>query len=94
MSRYRTLLTESSHGYITSSEITNASIRAEDRTFVSPANPVPKPIPSLLSETSGYGPESIRGVTGREKGYHRATSVYGPASSGYASLRYYGDGVY
>jgi hypothetical protein len=84
MSRYRNLLPDAN---ITYQEISNINKRIKNTTFVSPENPRPQQIPSILEN-------GTREKSSYEKGYYRAGFRYGPASKGYSSLRYYGNGVY
>jgi hypothetical protein len=94
MSRYRSLLTEELNVYIPEQTTSNIIQRTEDNTVVSPANPVPLRIPSILSQgTSGPGGRTGFSIS-QDKQIKRTTSLYGPASRGYASLRFYGNGVY
>ncbi len=108
-SGYKTLLDNSDMDFIPEAE-TIAAIRSVDRNIhISPTNPLPKTIPSILAQgtsnpgpvyTAGYGERSYvpgTGLTVPASGTavpKRAGSIYGPASRGYASLRYYGTGVY
>ncbi|HMP29342.1 MAG TPA: hypothetical protein PKD85_07065 [Saprospiraceae bacterium] len=84
MSRYRNLIPDEN---ITYQEVSNINKRIKDTTFVSPEEPRPQLIPSILKN-------GTREDTSYERGYHRAGFTYGPASKGYASLKYYGNGVY
>lgn len=86
MSRYRKL---DDGSYISEYETTNTLLHTENNTVVSPMSPVShQGIPSLLSLTSAKNFMSS-GQSARDN-----TTTYGPSSNGYASLRYYGDGVY
>jgi len=73
-------------------ETADTLLHAANSTLVSPVSPVSNQgIPSMLE--GSYGTSAMRTFmsTGQNE---RSGTTYGPASSGYASLRYYGDGPY
>lgn len=91
MSQYQTLRDHEDNQFFTAQQNADAIATLNRPIQISPANPVAKTIPSILAQgTSGPGPfTGATTSTGK-----RATSLYGPSSRGYASLRYYGNGVY
>jgi len=102
MSRYRSLETEADNTYVSPFTVGHVLNIAEHdpRYMATPTRPDPPIIPSNFDEFSWYNQplwsmkrnEPVRSQP-PEKIIDRST-VYGPASSGHASLRYYGVGPY
>ena len=101
MSRYRTLQTEEEQAYISPFTVGHIISQAEKdpRFQASPAAPNPLVIPSYFDYASWDGciedmrrSEPVRSQP-PERIINRST-VYGPQSTGHASLRYYGVGPY
>lgn len=97
MSRYKTLLVTEENGFIAPQTVQNLVTRSEATTFVSPANPLAKAIPFNPQSPAKNESSIVQGsftVQNGNPGSARANGEYGPPSSRYASLRYYGNGVY
>lgn len=101
MSRYRTLETEEENAYISPFAAGHVLYAAEKdpRFRVTPTNPNPSAIPSYFDFESWKIPveQAKRSEPVRSQPPERLidrSTVYGPASSGHASLRYYGVGPY
>ena len=90
MSGYQHLLPDAR---ITYQEVSNINESAENNAFVSPKDPRFKNIPTIYNINT-TGREGNVPWGGAAKGYYRAGYRYGPTSKGFASLRYYGNGVY
>jgi hypothetical protein len=101
MSRYRSLHTEADNSYISTFAVGHTIEQAEKnpRYQATPVDPNPPVIPSYFNYSSWETPietmrrsEPVRSQP-PEKIIDRST-IYGPASAGHASLRYYGTGPY
>lgn len=78
MNKYR-LLDDGNN--ISTFETTNTQLSSENHAQINPANPVAKTIPSILDKLP---PTNTA----------RSSSVYGPTTRKYESLKYYGNGGY
>ena len=98
MSRYQTLEVEAENAYISPFTVGHmlSKARTDPELQATLLDPNPNPIPSNFDhyswKTLGRRTEPVRSQP-PEKIIDRQT-LYGPSSSGHASLRYYGTGPY
>lgn len=101
MSRYRSLATEADNAYISPFAVGHILEQAEKnpKLRATPLDPNPAVIPSYFDAKSWKGPlehmkrsEPVRSQPPEH--IIDRSPVYGPSSSGHASLRFYGVGPY